>query len=142
MTGRATTGLDPAPAAPAGAARGPARFWPARSRLGERAARPPLVLLVPALVAAGVAVLPLVYLAVRATEDGFGAVVDVLARERTARLVARSLGLAAAVTAASAVIGVGLAWLVTRCRLPGRRAWAALAALPLAIPSYVAAFSW
>ena len=33
-----------------------------------------------------------------------------------------------------------LAWLVTRTDLPARRVWAAAAALPLVIPSYVAAF--
>ncbi len=40
------------------------------------------------------------------------------------------------------VIGVLLAWLVTRTRLPGRRVWAVVAALPLAVPTYVAAFAW
>ena len=37
-------------------------------------------------------------------------------------------------------IGVSVAWLTTRTDLPGRRFWAVGAALPLVIPSYVAAF--
>ena len=65
-----------------------------------------------------------------------------LLRDRTLWLVLRSLGLAAAVTAAALVVGVGLAWTTTRTDLPGRRAWGVLAALPLAVPSFVAAFAW
>jgi iron(III) transport system permease protein len=43
------------------------------------------------------------------------------------------------VTAAAVAVGVPLAWLVTRTDLPGRRVWAVAAALPLVVPSYVAA---
>jgi len=93
-------------------------------------------------VAAVIAVLPLVYLAVRATEGGWAAAADVVLRERTLWLVLRSLGLAAAVTGACLVIGVSLAWLTTRADLPGRRVLAVVAALPLAMPSYVAAYAW
>lgn len=111
---------------------------------GRRRARTPLpkLLLVPALVTAVVALLPLAYLVVRAFEEGVGTVGDVLLRERTARLLLRSLAMAGAVTAACLVIGVALAWLVTRSDLPGRRVWAVVAALPLAVPTYVAAFAW
>jgi len=110
--------------------------------MARRHARPPLVLLVPALLAAALALLPLVYLGVRALERGWQPAADVLLRERTLRLVARSLALAGVVTAACLVLGVSTAWLVVRTRLPGRRVWRVLAALPLAIPSYVAAFAW
>ena len=109
---------------------------------GTRAARPPLALLVPALVTAALALLPLGYLGVRALDHGVSEVVDVLWRDRTLLLVLRSLGLAAAVTAAALVVGVSLAWLTTRAWLPGRRACAVLASLPLAVPSYVAAYAW
>jgi iron(III) transport system permease protein len=101
-----------------------------------------VLLLVPALAAAALALLPLVYLAVRALEHGWGPAADVLLRERTLRLVLRSLALAVVVTAACLVVGVSTAWLVVRTRLPGRRVWAVLAALPLAVPTYVAAFAW
>ncbi len=114
----------------------------ARLARGTGTHRPPAVLLVLALVAAAVALLPLAYLIVRTAEAGWPAIVDILWRERTLTLVVRSLGLAAAVTGASAVVGVGLAWLVTRTDLPGRRAWAVAAALPLAMPSFVAAYAW
>jgi iron(III) transport system permease protein len=100
------------------------------------------VLLVLAAVAAGVALLPLGYLAVRASERGLGTVADVIMRERTLRLVLRSIALAGAVTGVCVVLGVSLAWLVARTRLPGGRLWAVALALPLAVPSYVAAFAW
>ena len=104
--------------------------------------RPPAALLLPALVVAVAALVPLGYLVVRGFEDGATEVLDIVVRERTFRLVARSLVLAGTVTALCIVIGVGLAVLVTRTDLPGRRFWGVVAALPLAIPSYVAAFAW
>ena len=110
---------------------------------GRRAGpKPPLGLLAAAAAVAVAALLPVVYLVVRAGEGGWDQVADVLLAESTARLLARSLGLAAAVTAASALIGTGLAWLTVRCDLPGRRAWKVTAALPLAIPSYVGGFAY
>ena len=45
------------------------------------------------------------------------------------------------VAAAAVVLGVALAWLVTRTDLPGRRFFAVAVALPLVIPSYVAALA-
>jgi iron(III) transport system permease protein len=89
-----------------------------------------------------VAVLPLGHLAVRALDGGPSAFLAVVARPRTFELLVRSAGLAAAVTAACLVIGVLAAWLVVRSDLPGRRPAAVLLALPLAVPSYVAAFAW
>ncbi|MGH8773724.1 MAG: ABC transporter permease [Jiangellaceae bacterium] len=118
------------------------RRWRRRPTAPVSARRVPAVLLVPSLVAAGVALLPLVYLAVRALDGGVAQLAETLWRERTLQLTVRSLGLAAVVTAASLVVGISLAWLTTRTRLPGRRAWAVVAALPLAVPSYVAAYAW
>jgi iron(III) transport system permease protein len=109
---------------------------------GRRRSRPPVLLVVPAVLAAAVAVLPLVYLVVRSLDSGVAELVSVLWRERTVRLTVRSLGLAAVVTVACLFVGVLLAWLTTRTTLPGRRVWAVVAALPLAIPSYVAAYAW
>ncbi len=98
--------------------------------------------MLPAVATALLALAPLVYLVVRALEDGVGTAAGLLWRERTAWLLVRSLLLATAVTAACLVLGVALAWLTTRTRLPGRRAWVVVAALPLAVPTYVAAFAW
>ncbi|MBX3312976.1 MAG: iron ABC transporter permease [Actinobacteria bacterium] len=104
--------------------------------------RPPLLLRLAAAVAVAVAAVPLVYLVVRATDRGSSTFVDLLVRDRTAELVVRSVELAVAVTAACLVIGIGSAWLVTRTDVAGRRFLRVALGLPLALPSYVAAFSW
>jgi len=111
-------------------------------RTGAGKPRVPLTLLLPACLAAAVALLPLFYLGVRASEGGLGEATEVLLRERTASLVARSLALAGTVTAICLVLGISLAGLMVRTRLPGHRLWRVLVALPLAVPSYVAAFAW
>jgi iron(III) transport system permease protein len=124
----------------------PAPPPPGRPRppAGPRARAPgasPVLLALAALTAV-VAVLPLAYLVVRSLENGWGTVAEVVLRERTLWLIVRSLGLAAVVTASSLAVGIGFAWLIVRTRLPGRRLWTVTAALPLAVPSYVAAFAW
>ncbi|MEV3871040.1 iron ABC transporter permease [Streptomyces sp. NPDC049906] len=111
-----------------------------RPRAGRRT--PPLVLLLPAAAAAVVALLPLGYLAVRALERGTGFALDIVLEQRTLELLGRSLGLTAIVVSASLVLGISLAWLTVRTDLPGRKAFGVLATLPLAVPSYVAAFTW
>lgn len=101
-----------------------------------------MALLLGAGLAAGIALLPLVYLVLRATEKGWAEVESTLLRERTLTLALRSLDLAAIVTVACVVVGTGFAWLVTRTDLPFRRTVQVLLGLPLALPSYVAAFGW
>ncbi|MEV6399777.1 iron ABC transporter permease [Streptomyces sp. NPDC051907] len=94
------------------------------------------------LLAVGVALIPLTYLGVRVGQAGWATVSEELFTARTGTLVARSVALAAVVTAACTVLGVAAAFLVTRTDVPARRLFGVLAALPLAIPSYVAAFAW
>jgi iron(III) transport system permease protein len=108
----------------------------------RRRARAPRLLVAWGAVAGLVAVVPLVYLVVRALEAGPAAFVEVLARPRTVELIVRSVALAGGVTAASLVIGSLAAWLVVRTDLPWRRVFGVLFALPLAVPSYVAGFTW
>jgi iron(III) transport system permease protein len=84
--------------------------------------------------------LPLVYLVLRSLENGWGEFLEVALRDKTLAVLARSVVLATVVTAASVAVAVPLAWLTARTDLPGRRAWAVLAALPLVIPSYVGGF--
>lgn len=110
------------------------------ARRSSAPGRPPWWLVAPAVAAAVVALLPLWYLLARA--GSVQNVLDQLLTPATARLVARSIGLTATVTAAAVVIGVAGAWLVARTDLPGRRLWQVALVLPLAVPSYVAAFAW
>jgi iron(III) transport system permease protein len=50
--------------------------------------------------------------------------------------------IATAVPFLAAVVGTGLAWLTTRYEFPGRRILTVLAAAPLAVPSYIAAYAY
>ncbi|HEX8207008.1 MAG TPA: hypothetical protein VF587_13185, partial [Solirubrobacteraceae bacterium] len=83
--------------------------------------------------------LPLVYLAI-VVGGAPGDAREALWSADALRLLLRSAGLAAAVTATTIAIAVPLAWLTVRTDLPGRRAWAVLCALPLVIPSYIGAY--
>lgn len=96
----------------------------------------------PAVVVVLGTLLPLVYLGDRALDRGWQFVVAELLQPRTAALVARSLTLVTVVTVACVVLGVGLAVLVTRTDLPGRRALSVILTLPLAMPSYLLAYLW
>lgn len=107
-----------------------------------RGRRGPLPLVAAALAATVLAVLPLIYLALRATQDGWATVGDTLWRTSMAERTLRTVELAAIVTVGCLVLGVGLAWLVARTDLPGRRVLRVLVGLPLALPSYVAAVGW
>jgi len=83
--------------------------------------------------------LPTLYLIIRASSAD-GAAWQNLLRLRTVETLGRTLWLALTVTATSALIAVPLAWFTVRTDVPLRRVWAALAPLPLVIPSYVGAY--
>jgi iron(III) transport system permease protein len=100
--------------------------------------RAPLLLTVPALATVGAVLLPLAYLVVRAAGADRDAW-EVLDVDRTGPLVFDTGALVAVVVLCAAAIGIPLAWLVVRTDVPGRAFWAVAAALPLVIPSYVAA---
>jgi len=107
-----------------------------------RIKRPPLALVLPGFLAALTSIAPLAYLFDIASDRGLSFVWDEIWQQRTLELVVRSLFLAASVSIASVFISVPAAWLVTRGDIPFRSWWRILLALPLAIPSYLAAFAW
>jgi iron(III) transport system permease protein len=108
----------------------------------RRRKRAPLPLAVAAGVGAVIAALPVVYLLDRARTRGLDEVRDEIFQWRTYDLVVRSSTLMMVVTLACTVLGVAAAFLVTRTDLPLRRLWQVVLALPLAIPTYVAAYAW
>lgn len=102
--------------------------------------RPPFHLVLPSLMVAVAMLLPLVYLIVRAaqaSETAWGQLVH----PRLLAVLGNSMLLAGAVTLASILIAVPLAWLTVRSDLPARRFWSVLTVLPLVIPSYVGSFA-
>jgi iron(III) transport system permease protein len=85
---------------------------------------------------------PISYLAVRLTEFGADKVIANVFRPRSLELVANSVLLAASVSIAAVAVGGFQAWLTARTSIRGRAVFAILAALPLAMPSYVTAYSF
>jgi iron(III) transport system permease protein len=120
----------------------PAGSTTTRWRRSRRGQRPSAALVVGAALAASIAVLPLAYLLVRVVDAGLPRVLTILIRPNTLSLIGRSLLLTIAVTGLCLVVGLGLALLVSRTDLPFRRFFAVAFAIPLAIPSYVAAYAW
>ena len=102
----------------------------------------PLPLIAVAGFSAFLAAIPLIYLGVRITDAGLDGVLAVLARPRLGLLLVNTLVLAASVTLASTILGVAGALVLSRVRVPFPRGLAVVAALPLAVPSYLAAFGW
>lgn len=128
------------------AERSPAREGRARSRSGTRRRRrnpftdAPVLRLLAVLVAMAAA-LPFGYLVVRTHELGWAQAWEIAVSERSRRLLWNTLRLAVAVTVASVLISVPLAWLTTRTDLPARRFWLVVTAMPLAIPTYVGSYA-
>ena len=105
----------------------------------DRTPAPPAWLVGAGVLVAALGLLPIAYLVILAgsSEDAASLVL----RDRTLGVLARTLLLAATVTAASVLIGVPIAWLTARTDLPGRRAWTILTLLPLVVPSYVGGYA-
>ncbi len=99
---------------------------------------PPLLLLVPALAVALLALLPLLYLILRAGSDLAG-LEQILWRYRTLQVLFNTLLLMGAVAITATALAVPLAWLATRTDLPARRFWTTAFTLPLVVPSFVGA---
>ena len=112
------------------------------ARLRRRRAAQPTGLLALSLLVAAVLILPLVFLLVEAQGAGVSRIASLIDRSLTAQLLWNTARLAVVVTALCAVIGTGAAWLVERTDLPGRRVWAVLVVVPLAIPDFVVSFGW
>lgn len=105
---------------------------------GAGGRRPPLPLVLAAGAVVCLLLLPLAYLVIRVASGG-GRALDLLWEQETLRLVYRTVLLVVGVVISTILVAVPFAWLVVRTDLPGRRIWATAAAVPLVIPSYVAA---
>jgi iron(III) transport system permease protein len=104
--------------------------------------RAPAALIASSAVVAGAMLLPLAFMLVQAAQVGWPELSDLLFRHLTAVLLWNTVSLAAVVTAASAAIGTGAAFVTERTNIPGRRAISALVVLPVAVPDFVIAWGW
>jgi iron(III) transport system permease protein len=116
------------------------RLWPfIQDRLAAVAGRSHLPLVIFAGLVAGLILLVPLYLLVRTIGVGAEAI-STLFSQRTALVMGNTVLLAGAVTIGATAVAVPLAWLTAATDLPGRRMWTVLVAMPLILPSYVAAF--
>ncbi len=104
--------------------------------------RPPVALIAAAAIGPLLVLLPLVYTASQSLLVGRDEALELVFRPLVGELLINTVGLVVAATALAAAIGTAAAWLVERTDLPGRRAWAVLAAVPLAIPPFVSSYAW
>ena len=111
------------------------------TRAGRRASRPVALYTAASAVAALMAV-PLVFLLIEAAGAGSAELRSLIFRPLTWSLLWNTVRLSVVVTLACAVIGTAAAWCVERTDLPGRRIWAVLIVIPLAIPDFVVSFGW
>lgn len=115
---------------------------PALSRVAAPSRpRPPLFILIPALVAGASMLLPLVYLVLRAFEADLDVVQALVWRPRTLDLLINTLLLTFGVLIATTLMALPLAWLAVFSDLKYKRVVTLLGALPLAIPGYVMAYA-
>jgi iron(III) transport system permease protein len=115
---------------------------PVTATVPARRARRPLGLLAASMLIAVLLAVPLAFLIYESWTAGIGNVLGQVFRPLTGTLLWNTVRLTVVVTVLCAVIGTGTAWLVERTNLPGRRVWAVLLVVPLAIPDFVVAFGW
>lgn len=93
-------------------------------------------------VTALLAVTPLAYLLIRVADAGPQKIAAALFRARTLETLVTSVELVVIVVASCILIGVPVAFALARIKIPLIALWTVAFSLPLAIPSYVAAYAW
>ena len=112
------------------------------SRPAESNVRGPGWRAVPALIAAVIVLIPMGYLAIRATEVPWSEVVTIVTASRASEYALNTVVLGLAVSATVLMLGVAIAVGLSRTRISRLRWWLVLSALPLAMPSYLASYGW
>jgi iron(III) transport system permease protein len=98
--------------------------------------------LIPAVLVALLAVIPLGFVFDAALSSGWAEARRLLIRPRTGELLWNTTRLTAGCVVLCAILGTGAAWLVERSTVPGRRIWNVLMVAPLAIPAFVNSYGW
>jgi iron(III) transport system permease protein len=114
----------------------------AERRLPPGRPRPPRLMIAASAIAPVLVLLPLAITAFRAAGVEPAQARALLFRPLVAELLFNTVSLVVLATAVSAILGTACAWFVERTRLPGQRAWAVLAAVPLAVPPFISSYAW
>jgi iron(III) transport system permease protein len=105
------------------------------------AAKPPILLMVPALLVGLGVLLPMLYLLLRAAQAEPTELREIVFRTRNLGLLGQTLALMGGVIFTTTMLALPLAWLTSRSSLRGKRFLTLLLTLPLAVPGYVGAFA-
>jgi iron(III) transport system permease protein len=89
-----------------------------------------------------VLLLPLAFVGVQASSAGWTKALHLLRLPHVEELLRNTVELVVLVTPLCAIVGAGVAWLLERTDLPGRRLWSVVLALPLAVPEFVNGYAW
>jgi iron(III) transport system permease protein len=92
--------------------------------------------------ASGLVILPLGVTIWNAADAGGAVAAALLWRPLTGFLLLNTLRLIICAVCLTGLIGTALAWLVERTDLKGKRIWAILAVVPLAIPPFITSYGW
>jgi iron(III) transport system permease protein len=128
--------------APASAARRGASVRAHATLAPARPAARPWGLIALSVAVVTVLALPLCFLLIEAHGVGASTILHLVLRSLTVSLLWNTVRLTAVVTVLCSVIGITTAWFVERTDLPGRRVWAVLVVVPVAIPDFVMSFGW
>jgi iron(III) transport system permease protein len=104
--------------------------------------RPSIGLVAASCIGAGLVCLPLIVMAANAAGAGTALAVAMLWRPLVGELLENTLLLVIGTVLCAALIGTSMAWLVERTDVFGRRLWAVLAVVPLAIPPFISSYAW
>jgi iron(III) transport system permease protein len=104
--------------------------------------RPSAALLAACCLASGLVLLPLAVTIANAAAAGLDLAVALLWRPLVGELLENTLLLIACAVTCCALIGTAAAWAVERTDVPGRRLWAVLMVVPLAIPPFITSYAW
>jgi iron(III) transport system permease protein len=112
-----------------------------------RPARNRLQSINPGLLAAGclaslLVLLPLAVTLVSAASTGWQVASALLLRPLVGELLINTLLLIACTVGLTGLIGTAAAWAVERTDLPGKKFWAVLMVVPLAIPPFITSYAW
>lgn len=113
-----------------------------RPRAARRGRRLPWLLTGLSVAVAALLLVPLCFLLIQANQAGWSSIAGLMFRHLTWVLLRNTVELTVIVTLCCAVLGTGAAYCVERVALPGRRLWAVLLVLPVALPDFVVGYAW
>lgn len=91
---------------------------------------------------AAIVVIPVAVTIIQALQEGVGPALRAVKSGSSLTLLGKTALVALVATPLCGFFGVGAAWFIERCLLPGRRVWALLVVSPLMVPLFVTSYAY